>query len=100
MSTSIPDDQVRWGSFPILREDNLDRLRTLCENNKDKVGKLYSIALRVPSCVSPIATSLMETVVSEVTDVPSIFCLCGTSFHLGYWIHRGRYRGFPPLRIA
>ncbi len=84
-ATPIPDDQVRWGSFPILREDNLARLRTLCEEQgkASKIGALYHTVLQVPSTVSPVATDLLASVVTEVTDVSSYFACAGRLFTHG-----------------
>lgn len=61
-STSIPDDQVRWGSFNILREENLSRLKEICESDESMVGQLYRLALVVPSEVSPAVNSLFDQI--------------------------------------
>jgi len=45
-STVIPDDQTRWGSFTILRDENLNRLKTVCETDKGIVGQLYSTLMK------------------------------------------------------
>lgn len=58
-TSSIPDDQVRWGSFNILREENLNRLKTICESDTSLVGQLYSLALNVPSALSPAVQNLL-----------------------------------------
>lgn len=48
----VPDDQVRWGSFVILSEDNKLQLRTLCEQDTGLIGQLYKTAMVVPTEVS------------------------------------------------
>ena len=65
-STSIPDDQVRWGSFNILREENLSRLKEICESDESMVGQLYRLALVVPSEVSPAVNSLFDALVRKI----------------------------------
>lgn len=58
-SNSIPDDQVRWGSFSILSEDNRRRLREICETDTGLVGQLYAKAMSVPTSISPAALELL-----------------------------------------
>lgn len=41
----IPDDYSRYGSFEILHDTNLQRVREIAETNTGKIGTLYSIAM-------------------------------------------------------
>lgn len=41
----IPDDFTRYGSFDILRDENLARVREIAENDNGKIGLLYKIAM-------------------------------------------------------
>lgn len=41
----IPDDYTRYGSFEILANTNLERVREIAENDNGKIGTLYKIAM-------------------------------------------------------
>ncbi|MDE6250210.1 MAG: M13 family metallopeptidase [Alphaproteobacteria bacterium] len=41
----IPDDYTRYGSFEILHNKNLERVREIAETDTGKIGTLYSIAM-------------------------------------------------------
>ena len=41
----IPDDYTRYGSFDVLRNTNLERVREIAENDNGKIGTLYRIAM-------------------------------------------------------
>lgn len=41
----IPDDYTRYGSFEILHDKNLVRVREIAETDTGKIGTLYSIAM-------------------------------------------------------
>lgn len=41
----IPDDYVRYGSFDVLRNTNLERVRDIAETDGGKIGCLYKIAM-------------------------------------------------------
>lgn len=41
----IPDDYSRYGSFEILHDTNLQRVRKIAETDTGKIGTLYSIAM-------------------------------------------------------
>lgn len=41
----IPDDYSRYGSFEILHDTNLQRVREIAETDTGKIGTLYSIAM-------------------------------------------------------
>jgi len=63
----IPDDQVRWGSFIILNEENLVRMRKICETDCGLVGQLYRKSLNYPTDISPDALNLLQQI-NAVTD--------------------------------
>ena len=41
----LPNDYVRYGSFDVLANTNLERVRDIAENDNGKIGKLYEIAM-------------------------------------------------------
>ena len=41
----IPDDYTRYGSFDVLGNTNLERVRDIAENDNGKIGLLYKIAM-------------------------------------------------------
>lgn len=41
----IPDDYSRYGSFEILHDTNLQRVREIAETDAGKIGTLYSVAM-------------------------------------------------------
>ena len=41
----LPNDYTRFGSFEVLIEDNNKRVREIVENDNDKIGMLYKIAM-------------------------------------------------------
>ncbi len=41
----IPDDYTRYGSFDILRAQNLERVREIAEQDNGKIGTLYRVAM-------------------------------------------------------
>lgn len=41
----IPDDYTRYGSFDILYNTNLERIRQIAESDTGKIGTLYKIAM-------------------------------------------------------
>lgn len=41
----IPDDYVRYGSFDVLGNTNLERVRKIAESDAGKIGSLYKIAM-------------------------------------------------------
>ena len=41
----IPNDYVRYGSFDVLRNTNLERVRDIAEQDTGKIGTLYKIAM-------------------------------------------------------
>jgi len=67
---SIPDDQTMYGNFIILREENLAKLRTICESDIGLVGKLYSKALVVPTRISLYVQDLLLDInnISSIND--------------------------------
>lgn len=41
----IPDDYVRYGSFDVLANTNLERVRNIAETDNGKIGTLYRLAM-------------------------------------------------------
>jgi len=41
----IPDDYTRYGSFDVLHNKNLERVREIAETDNGKIGTLYKIAM-------------------------------------------------------
>ncbi|MBO4480576.1 MAG: M13 family metallopeptidase [Alphaproteobacteria bacterium] len=44
-SNPIPDDYTRYGTFDVLHETNLERVRNIAETDDGKIGTLYKIAM-------------------------------------------------------
>ena len=42
----IPDDYTRYGSFEVLADTNLERVREIAETDDGKIGTLYKIAMK------------------------------------------------------
>lgn len=72
----IPDDQVRWGSFMILRNENLERVKHLCESSDSHISKLYTTYNFLPMTISPYITDLLKQV-DSITNVSDCFELLG-----------------------
>ncbi len=60
----IPDDYVRYGSFDVLRSENLERVRNIAENDNGKIGTLYRIAMDAEKLnadgTTPVAADLAQ----------------------------------------
>ncbi len=41
----IPDDYARYGTFEVMHEENMKRVRKIAESDSGKIGKLYKIAM-------------------------------------------------------
>jgi putative endopeptidase len=85
-STTIPDDQNRWGSFMILREENLERCRALCEdaeNNATVTGQLYWTAMTPVENTPDALEDLLRSVELNVNDSNAFLAQAGELFQLG-----------------
>ena len=60
----IPDDYTRYGSFDVLRNTNLERVREIAEQDDGKIGTLYKIAMNSDKLnadgTKPVAEYLAE----------------------------------------
>jgi len=83
-TTIIPPDQVRWGAFLILQEDNMERLRTLCEEDTGVIGKVYNKALCPPDVISPSIKAVLKSIVLTVVDKDSYLFMAGKLFSMGF----------------
>lgn len=71
----IPDDYTRYGTFEILHNKNLERVREIAENDSGKIGMLYHIAMDSDKLnhdgTSPVAPYLMEIdKIKSAADLP------------------------------
>lgn len=71
----IPDDYTRYGTFEILHNKNLERVREIAENDGGKIGMLYRIAMDSDKLnadgTSPVAPYLMEIdKIKTASDLP------------------------------
>ncbi len=79
----ILSDQTRWGSFNILVDDNMLKLKEICESDKGLVGQLYEKFMIPPTEVSPHATALLEIINTIVSDSQSYQMIAGKLFTYG-----------------
>ncbi len=60
----LPDDYSRYGAFEVLRNTNLERTREIAEQDKGKIGTLYSVAMDAEKlnadATKPVAQYLAE----------------------------------------
>lgn len=78
LNTEIPADQSRWGSFLILRDENLGRLRKICESDTGLVGQLYT-QLMEDGQKSEIVQQLVQRAES-ITNYREYLALAGELF--------------------
>ena len=87
-NTKIPDDQFAWGSFLILREDNLARCRAILEDPAQKdtlIGLLYQKALHMPASGIPACvTEAIKAISTSVTDSKSFLAMAGSDMLTRY----------------
>lgn len=72
----IPDDYTRYGSFEILHNTNLDRVRDIAEHDTGKIGHLYKIIMdtdkRNSDGVSPVAPYMAQIdAIKSASDLPA-----------------------------
>lgn len=66
----IPDDYTRYGSFDVLVNTNLERVREIAENDSGKIGLLYSIAMDVEK-LNTDKTSPVRAYINEINKINS-----------------------------
>lgn len=81
-NNTIPDDQTRWGSFTILRDDNLNRLKETCENDRGIVGQFYHTLMQPTVKRSTTIQGLVERAMA-VKDHREYLALAGELFTHG-----------------
>lgn len=88
----IPEDQSRWGSFSILREENLNRLKAILEDNATpaQLRNFYQAGMNAKE-MQPEATSQLKVLLSELWSVNQISDL--VTF-LGKLHKNGLFAGF------
>lgn len=79
-SNKIPGDQTRWGSFMLLREDNLERLRVICEEDKGQLGELFKLFMHEQTSKSTVVQELVNDIRSRVHDWESYLCMAAELF--------------------
>ena len=66
----IPDDYTHYGSFDVLINTNLERVREIAENDSGKIGLLYSIAMDVEK-LNTDKTSPVMAYINEINEIKS-----------------------------
>ena len=66
----IPDDYTRYGSFDVLANTNLERVREIAENDNGKIGLLYSIAMNAEK-LNAEKTEPIKSYINEIDNIRS-----------------------------
>lgn len=72
----IPADQVRWGSFAILNDENCARVKHLCETTDSTIAKLYASYMALPETISPCVAELFAPI-NAITCVSDCLAAVG-----------------------
>ena len=72
----IPDDYTRYGTFDVLRNTNLERVREIAEKDSGKIGKLYRVAMNAEKLnadkTAPVAPYIAEVdALKSPADLPA-----------------------------
>ena len=67
----IPDDYTRYGSFDVLANTNLERVREIAENDGGKIGLLYKIAMNTEK-LNKEKTQPVKPYLDEIDNITSI----------------------------
>ena len=67
----IPDDYTRYGSFDVLRDDNLKRVREIAENDNGKIGLLYKIAMNAEK-LNAEKTTPVKSYLDEIDNIKTV----------------------------
>jgi predicted metalloendopeptidase len=90
-ATNIPDDQIEWGSFHILREQNNDKIKNILEkyasdntNKYNVIGKIYKNLLENIDC-SIIKTKIIQylSLIDMVNNTSELGRIIGMLAKLG-----------------
>ena len=76
MTHPMPNDYSRYGSFDVLHETNLERVRKIAENDTGKIGKLYRVAMNAEKLnaekTAPVAPYIAEIdAIKSVDELPT-----------------------------
>ena len=66
----IPDDYTRYGSFDVLRNTNLERVREIAEKDDGKIGTLYRVAMNADK-LNAEKTKPVEPYLAEIDELKS-----------------------------
>ena len=66
----IPDDYTRYGSFDVLINTNLERVREIAENDSGKIGLLYKIAMNAEK-LNADKTAPVQSYIDEIDKIKS-----------------------------
>ena len=66
----IPDDYTRYGSFDVLINTNLERVREIAENDSGKIGLLYKIAMDAEK-LNADKTAPVQSYIDEIDKIKS-----------------------------
>ena len=67
----IPDDYTTYGSFYVLANTNLERVREIAENDNGKIGLLYKIAMNTEK-LNAEKTSPVKSHLADIDNIKSI----------------------------
>ena len=68
VANPIPDDYSRYGAFEVLRNTNLERTRQIAENDNEKIGILYQVAMDAEKLNSDGTTPVAD-LISEIDNL-------------------------------
>ena len=67
----IPDDYTRYGSFEVLADTNLERVREIAETDDGKIGTLYKIAMNAEK-LNADKTTPVKKYLDEIDEIKSV----------------------------
>ena len=67
----IPDDYTKYGSFDVLSNTNLERVREIAENDDGKIGSLYKIAMNTEK-LNAEKTQPVQSYLNEIDNIKSV----------------------------
>ncbi len=66
----IPDDYTRYGSFDVLRDQNLERVREIAQSDGGKIGTLYRVAMNADK-LNTDGTAPVQPYLAEIDAITS-----------------------------